>query len=86
MEKATGAVNQVIIYAKHWYKKSRNGVVEDVRRILAQYSGTELKHESAKDAKTIIIYAFAEYVKGHDLADGILDALNVKWEPGRVSN
>lgn len=80
MKKATGAINQVIIYSKHWYKSSEEGVIEDVRKLLAKYSKTDLEYISPKDAKEVIIYAFSDYVTKHDLREGILDVLKVKWE------
>ena len=75
--KATGVLNQVILYAKNHYGMTESGVVNDICSIMEAYTGIDKTYAGL--AKEVIAEAFAQYVTGHDLVEGIIDILGIKW-------
>lgn len=71
---ATGATNQVIIYAKHWYGKTDKGAVVDIQTLMKRYSACPMSEGNAKE---LIIGAFAAYGDRHGMREGLLNAMGL---------
>jgi len=76
-EKADGIQNQILIYAKNWYG-STNDAIKDIRVIISQYTGCELKYINDKDAQANIIGAFETYCPTYDRIEALMTGLGVK--------
>jgi hypothetical protein len=50
--------NQIILYAKGWYKKSVYGILADLKTLLSEYAGVDA---SLNDVKQILCSTFANY-------------------------
>ena len=76
-EKATGIQNQILIYSKNWYG-STNNAIEDIRAIMANYSGCHISYINDKDAQANIIGAFETYCPTYARIEALMTGLGVK--------
>jgi hypothetical protein len=67
----------VILYAKHWYGHSEKGSIEDLKALLAEYSGLEMQHISDRYIMEFIIHTFIETSTSQaiDLFDALQELL-----------
>ena len=75
---ADGFGNQIIIYSKHWYGRSGD-VIEDLRKMLAVYTGNDIEHLSEGDIWQILTATFEEFVPLWTRQDALFDMLGKKW-------
>lgn len=68
--------NQIILYAKHWYKRTENGVLADLKVLLSEYIGQDA---SLQDVKQILCSCFAKYCPEYARAEAIQDMLGWSW-------
>lgn len=67
--------NQIILYAKGWYKKS-DDVMDDLKTLLSEYIGQEA---SLNDVKSILCTCFGKYCPEHDRGEAIAEMLGWSW-------
>lgn len=77
IDKASGLMNQVIIYSKGWYKHSANSI-NDIRKIIAKVTACHPSYISENCAKEVIIRAFETYVSTYDRIEAVMKSLGVK--------
>ena len=78
IKKSEGVDNQIIIYAKHWYKSSKKGAVEDVRLLLEKWCEHDVPEV---DAKEMIVRCFAQYVSGSHMEEALVHVMGIKNWP-----
>ena len=76
-QKADGIQNQILIYSKNWYG-STNNAIEDIRAIMANYSGCHISYINDEDAQANIIGAFETYCPTYDRIEALMTGLGVK--------
>jgi len=75
----TGAEVPFVIYAKHWYGRSRN-IVQDLRRVLATYSSIDLQFVHERDVLAILCGAVAKIHNRHFIQEALIEMVGKKWE------
>ena len=76
--KADGFANQIIIYSKHWYGRTGN-VIDDLKRLFAEYTGNPIDHISECDMWQILTATFEEFVPLCARQEALFDMLGKKW-------
>jgi len=76
--KADGFANQIIIYSKHWYGRTGN-VIDDLKRLFAEYTGNPIDHISERDIWEILTATFEEFVPLPARQEALFDMLGKKW-------
>jgi len=82
MPKAKGFTKHIILYAKGWYEKTDKGIIEDLRRILAKYSNSDINYISDVHLWEFLAEAYSEYAQYFSVSqqrDWLLDLVNKKW-------
>ena len=70
--------HHILLYAKHWYKKSNN-IIRDLRVLLAEYSGSYYKHITEDDVREALANCFAKYGLEHERGRAIQEMLGWGW-------
>jgi hypothetical protein len=70
--------HHILLYAKHWYKRSGN-ILEDLRVLLAEYSGNGLKLTSESDVKECLCNCYAEYAPMYNRGRALQEMLGWGW-------
>lgn len=76
--KADGFANQVIIYSKHWYGRTDN-IIDDLKRLLAEYTGNNIDIISEHDIWQILTATFEEFVPLYARQEALFEMLGKKW-------
>jgi hypothetical protein len=70
--------HHILLYAKNWYMKSGN-IIEDLKILLANYSGTHVRDISEGDIKECLADCFAKYCPECERGKAIQEMLGWGW-------
>ena len=68
--------HQILLYAKHWYAKSDDGVMADLKTLLSEYIGQEAIE---RDVREILANTFGEYCPRYLKGRAIQEMLGWGW-------
>jgi len=72
--------HQILLYAKHWYKRSSTGnILRDLRVLMSYYSGCYYKDISEADVKEALANCFADYAPEYNRGRWIQEMLGWDW-------
>lgn len=80
MKKAQGFSKHIILYAKGWYGKSENGIISDIKQLLAAYA--RIDQVSDHDVWEMLCRAAAKYLpefSEQSRHEYLMDMLGKKW-------
>jgi hypothetical protein len=74
--------HQILLYAKHWYKRSEDGIFADLITLLTEYSGCE---PSLGDVKECLCSCWAKYCPEHMRVQSTEEMLGWSWRNSLMS-
>lgn len=82
MRKIQGFEEHVVLYAKHWYKRTKDPI-RDLKKLLSHYCGMELKDIRTNDIYGFLISAFLNTMSDKTntcvYSDAITEMLGKRW-------
>ena len=76
--------HHILLYAKNWYKKSGN-IIEDLRILLAKYSGTDVDFITPNLVRECLVSCFNDYAPCYNKDRALLEMLKWGWT-GQISS
>jgi hypothetical protein len=72
----------IILYTKNWYVNTNS--IEDIRKIIAEVSGSELQYITYTDAYNLVVKTSVKYLSQFQLEEGISHTGRESGLKGRI--